>query len=96
MADTPPEPRHPSPPESGSQPESPPESQPVSGSRPKFRPVSGSRPEPRPESESGFDTELGELNLSDWHAHVGKMTGIGFLTIARRLPALVSQAVRLA
>ncbi|WP_433259059.1 ABC transporter ATP-binding protein [Streptosporangium sp. CA-135522] len=40
--------------------------------------------------------ELGELNLSEWHAHVGKMTGIGFLAIARRLPALVSQAVRLA
>ena len=45
-------------------------------------------PEPAP--------ELGELSLSEWHAHVGKMTGVSFLTIARRLPALVSQAVRLA
>ncbi|MEV8636400.1 ABC transporter ATP-binding protein [Streptosporangium sp. NPDC051023] len=38
---------------------------------------------------------LGELNLSEWYAHVNKMTGIGFLTISRRLPALVAQAVRL-
>ncbi|SFK84034.1 ATP-binding cassette, subfamily B/ATP-binding cassette, subfamily C [Streptosporangium canum] len=51
-------------------------------------------PEPGPGSEPA--PELGELSLSEWHAHVGKMTGIGFLTIARRLPALVSQAVRLA
>ncbi|MFJ2031862.1 ABC transporter ATP-binding protein [Streptosporangium sp. NPDC087985] len=48
----------------------------------------GTSPEPAP--------DLGELSLSDWHAHVGTLTGIGFLTIARRLPALVSQAVRLA
>ncbi|GHH70305.1 multidrug ABC transporter permease [Streptosporangium violaceochromogenes] len=34
--------------------------------------------------------------LSDWHSHVGKLAGVGFLTIARRLPALVAQAVRLA
>nr|WP_309298477.1 ABC transporter ATP-binding protein [Streptosporangium carneum] len=42
------------------------------------------------------ESELGELNLSEWHAHADKMTGVGFLTIARRLPALVAQAVRLA
>jgi ATP-binding cassette subfamily B protein len=40
--------------------------------------------------------ELGELNLPDWHAHAGEMDGIGFLTVARRLPALVAQAVRIA
>ncbi|MEU0477624.1 ABC transporter ATP-binding protein [Streptosporangium sp. NPDC006013] len=40
--------------------------------------------------------ELGELSLSDWYAHTDKMAKVGFLTIARRLPALVSQAVRLA
>ncbi|WP_329085122.1 MULTISPECIES: ABC transporter ATP-binding protein [unclassified Streptosporangium] len=40
--------------------------------------------------------ELGELSLSEWYAHTDKMTKVGFLTIARRLPALVSQAVRLA
>lgn len=58
--------------------------------------------EPAPRTATDEDTssdsipELGELSLSEWHAHVGKMTGIGFLTIARRLPALVSHAVRLA
>ncbi|WP_344857051.1 ABC transporter ATP-binding protein [Planomonospora alba] len=39
---------------------------------------------------------LGELTFSDWHAHAGELAGVGFLTIARRLPALVAQAVRLA
>ncbi|MEV7908492.1 ABC transporter ATP-binding protein, partial [Streptomyces anulatus] len=41
------------------------------------------------------DPVLGELNLSEWHVHVNKMAGVGFLTISRRLPALVAQAVRL-
>ncbi|MBG0832377.1 ABC transporter ATP-binding protein [Planomonospora sp. ID67723] len=40
--------------------------------------------------------ELGELTFSDWHAHAEKLVGIGFLTIARRLPALVAHAARLA
>lgn len=53
-------------------------------------PKQGASPGPSPAAE------LGELSLSEWHAHIGKMTGIGFLTIARRLPALVSQAIRLA
>ncbi|MEU7003819.1 ABC transporter ATP-binding protein [Nonomuraea sp. NPDC046570] len=40
--------------------------------------------------------ELGELSISDWYAHTDKLTEVGFLTIARRLPALVGQALRLA
>ncbi|MGJ6964326.1 ABC transporter ATP-binding protein [Streptosporangium sp. G11] len=40
--------------------------------------------------------EIGEISVSDWYAHTDKMAKVGFLTIARRLPALVSQAVRLA
>ncbi|MEU4700172.1 ABC transporter ATP-binding protein [Nonomuraea dietziae] len=40
--------------------------------------------------------ELGEISFSDWHAHTDKMTEVGFLTIARRLPALVGQAMRMA
>nr|BFE82880.1 hypothetical protein GCM10020093_054810 [Planobispora longispora] len=51
-------------------------------------PPSGSGPDPEP--------DLGELTFSDWHAHAEKLVGIGFLTIARRLPALIAHAVRLA
>ncbi len=40
--------------------------------------------------------ELGEISFSDWHAHTDKMAEVGFLTIARRLPALVGQAMRMA
>ncbi|MFF5110222.1 ABC transporter ATP-binding protein [Streptosporangium sp. NPDC000509] len=40
--------------------------------------------------------EIGEISVSGWYAHTDKMAKVGFLTIARRLPALVSQAVRLA
>jgi len=40
--------------------------------------------------------EIGEISVANWYAHTDKMTKVGFLTIARRLPALVSQAVRLA
>ncbi|MET8161561.1 ABC transporter ATP-binding protein [Sphaerisporangium sp. NPDC005289] len=40
--------------------------------------------------------ELGEVTLGDWYAHADKMTGVGFLTVARRLPALIRHAVRLA
>ncbi|MGC5010845.1 ABC transporter ATP-binding protein [Streptosporangium sp. DT93] len=39
---------------------------------------------------------FGELSLSEWNAHTDTMAKVGFLTIARRLPALISQAVRLA
>ncbi|MFI7443531.1 ABC transporter ATP-binding protein [Nonomuraea indica] len=40
--------------------------------------------------------EIGEISLSDWHAHMGTMTEAGFLSIARRLPSLVRQALTLA
>ncbi|MFF0774807.1 ABC transporter ATP-binding protein [Nonomuraea wenchangensis] len=40
--------------------------------------------------------ELGEISFSDWHAHTGKLAEVGFLTIARRLPSLVSQAMSIA
>ncbi|NBE94974.1 ABC transporter ATP-binding protein [Nonomuraea sp. KC401] len=40
--------------------------------------------------------ELGEISFSDWHAHTDKMAEVGFLTIARRLPALVVEALRMA
>ncbi|SEG93703.1 ATP-binding cassette, subfamily B/ATP-binding cassette, subfamily C [Nonomuraea solani] len=40
--------------------------------------------------------ELGEISFSDWHAHTDKLAEVGFLTIARRLPSLVSQAMRMA
>ncbi|GII06971.1 multidrug ABC transporter permease [Planomonospora parontospora subsp. parontospora] len=57
-----------------------------------------------PDTSTGTDTdtggsgvpELGEINLTDWYAHADKLVGVGFLTVARRLPALVAQAVRLA
>ncbi|WP_344917856.1 ABC transporter ATP-binding protein [Streptosporangium oxazolinicum] len=48
------------------------------------------------DSPAAAAPELGELSLSEWYAHTDKMTKVGFLTIARRLPALVSQAIRLA
>ncbi|WP_345563220.1 ABC transporter ATP-binding protein/permease, partial [Nonomuraea rosea] len=40
--------------------------------------------------------ELGEISFSDWHAHTDKLAEVGFLTIARRLPSLVRQAMRMA
>ncbi|MGW4959733.1 ABC transporter ATP-binding protein, partial [Nonomuraea sp. NPDC004186] len=40
--------------------------------------------------------ELGEISFSDWHAHQDKLAEVGFLTIARRLPSLVTQAMRMA
>ncbi|MFI6739511.1 ATP-binding cassette domain-containing protein, partial [Nonomuraea sp. NPDC050451] len=40
--------------------------------------------------------ELGEISFSDWHAHQDKLAEVGFLTIARRLPSLVAQAMRMA
>ncbi|MFI7703511.1 ABC transporter ATP-binding protein [Nonomuraea sp. NPDC049480] len=40
--------------------------------------------------------ELGEISFSDWHAHTDKLAEVGFLTIARRLPSLVAQAMRMA
>jgi ATP-binding cassette subfamily B protein/ATP-binding cassette subfamily C protein len=46
--------------------------------------------------QSNEPDELGELSLPKWHAHVDALSGVGFLTVARRLPALVGQAVRIA
>ncbi|MFI9560076.1 ABC transporter ATP-binding protein [Nonomuraea endophytica] len=40
--------------------------------------------------------EIGEITMSGWHAHTDKMAEAGFLTIARRLPSLIGQAMRLA
>ncbi|MFC6371901.1 ABC transporter ATP-binding protein, partial [Nonomuraea thailandensis] len=40
--------------------------------------------------------ELGEISFSSWYAHTDKMAEVGFLTIARRLPSLVGQAMRMA
>ncbi|MGW0810542.1 ATP-binding cassette domain-containing protein, partial [Nonomuraea sp. NPDC002799] len=40
--------------------------------------------------------ELGEISFSDWHAHTDKLAEVGFLTIARQLPALAGQAMRMA
>ncbi|MFI6298030.1 ABC transporter ATP-binding protein [Nonomuraea sp. NPDC050790] len=40
--------------------------------------------------------EIGEITISDWYAHTDQMAEAGFLTIARRLPSLIGQAMRLA
>ncbi|MFC5828164.1 ABC transporter ATP-binding protein [Nonomuraea insulae] len=40
--------------------------------------------------------ELGEISFHNWTAHTDKMAEVGFLTIARRLPSLVGQALRMA
>ncbi|MBB6546607.1 ABC transporter ATP-binding protein [Nonomuraea rubra] len=40
--------------------------------------------------------ELGEMSFSEWYAHTDKMAEVGFLTIARKLPSLIGQAMRMA
>ncbi|WP_431927628.1 ABC transporter ATP-binding protein [Nonomuraea jabiensis] len=40
--------------------------------------------------------ELGEIATPTWNVHNDKMAEVGFLTIARRLPSLVTQAMRMA
>ncbi|MEU6714457.1 ABC transporter ATP-binding protein [Nonomuraea sp. NPDC046802] len=40
--------------------------------------------------------ELGEISFPRWNVHNDKMAEVGFLTIARRLPSLVGQAMRMA
>ncbi|MEV5324556.1 ABC transporter ATP-binding protein [Nonomuraea sp. NPDC052634] len=40
--------------------------------------------------------DIGELALPSWSVHTDKMAEVGFLTIARRLPSLVGQALRMA
>ncbi|MEV4017764.1 ABC transporter ATP-binding protein [Nonomuraea angiospora] len=39
--------------------------------------------------------ELGEIATPTWNVHNDKMAEVGFLTIARRLPSLVAQAMRM-
>ncbi|MET8865225.1 ABC transporter ATP-binding protein [Nonomuraea sp. NPDC004580] len=40
--------------------------------------------------------DIGELTVPEWSAHTDKMAEVGFLAIARRLPSLVGQALRMA
>ncbi|MFF4622015.1 ABC transporter ATP-binding protein [Nonomuraea jabiensis] len=40
--------------------------------------------------------ELGEIATPSWNVHNEKMAEVGFLTIARRLPSLVTQAMHMA
>lgn len=54
------------------------------------------RAEPAPEPEEPDPSALPELEPQGWQAHDQTMAGAGFLTMARRLPALVSRALRLA
>ncbi|WP_084258326.1 ABC transporter ATP-binding protein [Microtetraspora malaysiensis] len=54
----------------------------------------GGRPEPDPEPDDLPD--FSDLSANLWHAHDDTMRDIGFFTIARRLPALIVQAVRMA
>ncbi|GAA3441746.1 hypothetical protein Pve01_16720 [Planomonospora venezuelensis] len=77
MADTPPEPHPPAP-------------HPQPGSRTADSPPLA---DAAPEAPGESTPELGELTFSDRHARADKLVGIGFLTIARRLPALVVHAV---
>ncbi|GAA3416082.1 ABC transporter ATP-binding protein [Streptosporangium vulgare] len=60
--------------------------------------IAGAATHTAPMTDSPADPapEIGEISVSGWYAHTDKMAKVGFLTIARRLPALVSQAVRLA
>lgn len=44
--------------------------------------------------DDGLD--IGEVTASDWYAHIDQMAEVRFLTIARRLPALVAEAWRMA
>lgn len=48
------------------------------------------------EGSPSDDPVLAEINAPDWFAFSDQMVGIGFLTVARRLPALIGQALRMA
>ncbi|MEV7964646.1 ABC transporter ATP-binding protein [Sphaerisporangium sp. NPDC088356] len=67
----------------------PPETSVPDGSTPKHPPPGGS-------ATDDALVDLGEVDFNDWNAHIVTMTGVGFLTVARRLPALVGHAVRMA
>ncbi len=56
----------------------------------------GERPADDHPSAAGDPAELGELDMPKGNAHAGTMADIGFLTVARRLPALIGQALRIA
>ncbi|MEV4117013.1 ABC transporter ATP-binding protein [Nonomuraea sp. NPDC049695] len=40
--------------------------------------------------------DMGEITISDWYGHADKMAEVRFLTIARRLPSLIRQAMGVA
>ncbi|MEU8266597.1 ABC transporter ATP-binding protein [Sphaerisporangium sp. NPDC049002] len=67
----------------------PPETSSPDDSTPKGSPPGASAADDAP-------ADLGEVTFSDWNAHIVTMTGVGFLTVARRLPALIGHAVRMA
>ncbi|MEO3862432.1 ABC transporter ATP-binding protein [Acrocarpospora sp. B8E8] len=59
--------------------------------------------DPESDRDSGPDEgriddlpDFSDLTTHNWHAHDDTMSGVGFVTIARRLPALIGQAVRMA
>ncbi|MEV5409074.1 ABC transporter ATP-binding protein [Thermopolyspora sp. NPDC052614] len=63
----------------------------------------GERPADRPGEDhagtagtAGDPDELGELDMPKWYAHADALADVGFLTVARKLPALIAQAVRIA
>ncbi|MEV4547014.1 ABC transporter ATP-binding protein [Nonomuraea wenchangensis] len=53
-------------------------------------------PEPSPRPAPEPDLELGEIAPSTFQVHNDTMAAVGFLTIARRLPSLIAEALRLA
>ncbi|GII85490.1 multidrug ABC transporter permease [Sphaerisporangium siamense] len=63
------------------------------GSAPNDAPPNGARPD-SPDADEAID--LGEVTFGEWHTHIATMSGVGFLTVARRLPALIGQAVGMA
>ena len=56
----------------------------------------GDPPEPSPRPAPEPDLELGEIAPSTFQVHNDTMAAVGFLTIARRLPSLIAEALRLA
>ncbi|GAB1822104.1 ABC transporter ATP-binding protein [Herbidospora sp. RD11066] len=47
-------------------------------------------------SESDDLPDFSDLTTSEWHTHNDLMSSVGFFTVARRLPALINQAFRMA
>ncbi|GII62041.1 multidrug ABC transporter permease [Sphaerisporangium krabiense] len=65
----------------------------LDGSAPNDAPPNGTRPD---SPDTGEAIDLGEVTFGDWHTHIATMSGVRFLTVARRLPALIGQAVGMA